>query len=321
MKKKVLITVNPLITGERKSTTMRKFITVLDKYFDLLVVPVSGYDFARGRVRAYRRQKGGAFESVGMIEPAADLWIVYSDGYYLNHRRFGFKLRRDYFNAQLELHQKQLDAGRVRLMINSPEAEARTLKSWLTTLDFKKTKVIPTYSFRSIDGVYDFQRKAKAIVVKPVWGGSSTHVRALTEECGVRKFHSDLNRFSDRDLSDYCFQAFQQGDEKRLWFIGGEFVGGRRFRGRETPWSDWANNCHLSKYGARSRNGFAADLEAARRLCELAGISVGCIDFIGDRVNEINGGGTVLTTLERRKVLVDARPAFIDYILRLMESI
>jgi glutathione synthase/RimK-type ligase-like ATP-grasp enzyme len=320
MKKKILITVNPLITGQRKSTTMRKFITILDRHFDLLVIPVSSYDFKRERVRAYKRLPGGAFKSVGMIEPEGDLWIVYSDGYFLNHRRFGFRLRRDYFNAQIELHQKYLSAGCVRLMINNPEAEARTLKSWLTTLNFKRMKVIPTYLFNSIDEVYDFQKTEKSIVVKPVWGGASTYVRMMTDEACVRKFNSDLRKYTDRDLSDYCFQGFRRGNEKRLWFIGGEFVGGRKYRGRATPWSDWAADCRLTTYDRQSRNGFDADLAAARRLCALSGINVGCIDFIGDEINEINGGGTVLTTLKERKLIVDTRPAFLRYIFELMES-
>jgi glutathione synthase/RimK-type ligase-like ATP-grasp enzyme len=321
MKKKVLITVNPGIIQARTATTMRKLLTVLDRQFDLFIIPVNSYDFKSGRVRAFRRQQGGVFEKVGMISPEADLWIVYSDGYYLNHRRLGFRLRRDFFNAQLEFHQKHLDAGQVRLMINTPEAEARTLKSWLATLRFKKTKVIPTYIFPSIDEVYDYQKKRRSIVVKPVWGGASTQVSMLNDEAAVRKFHNQLKKYSDRDLSDYCFQAFCRGDEKRLWFMGGEFAAGRKFRGRETPWSDWADNCRLTAYNKRSRNGFTKDLDAARRLCELSGISVGCIDFIGDRINEINGGGTVLTTLNKGRLFVDTRPAFIRYVLDLMKTV
>jgi hypothetical protein len=321
MKKKVLITVNPCITGERISTTMRKIITVLDRHFDLLVIPISSYDFKNGHVRAYRRVKGGAFKSVGAIKPEGDLWIVYTDGYYLNHRRFGFRQRRDFFNAQIEFHQKHLSAGSVHMMVNSPEAEARTLKSWLTTLNFKKTKVIPTYGFSSIDEVYDFQKQKRSIVAKPIWGGASTQVRMLTDEATVREFHNHLKKYSDRDLSDFCFQVFCSGDEKRLWFMGGEFIAGRKFRGRETPWSEWADDCRLSTYDKRSRNGFAADLAAARQLCDLSGISVGCIDFIGNRINEINGGGTVLTTHEKRRLFVDTRPAFIKYILELMKSV
>ena len=321
MKKRVLITVNPRLTGERKFTTMRKFIAAMDCRADLLVIPVNGYDFKRGRVRAFRRVKGGTFAEVGVIRPEGDLWIVYSDGFYLDHRRFGFRLRRDYFRAQVDFHQQHLDAGAVSLMVNAPEAETRTLKSWLATLDFRRTRVIPTYVFRTIDEVHDFQKKSRAIVVKPVWGGASAEVEKLADEAEVRKFKDKLRRSRDRDLADYCFQPFHRGDEKRLWFAGGQFIAGRRYRGRETPWEDWNEKCRISQYNQNSHRGFEQDLAAARRLCQLSGISVGAVDFIGDRINEINGGGTVMTTIHQRKIFVDNRPALIKYFLALAEAL
>lgn len=321
MKKTVLITVNPLIVESKEFSTMRKFISTLDRRFDLYVIPIDGYDFKRGRVRAYRRRPGGTFEDAGMITPAGDLWIVYSDGFYLDPRRFGFRLRRDYFNAQLNLHQTHLDAGHVRLMVNAPEADARaSLKSWLATLNFKQTRVIPTYVCTSIDEVYDLQKKHCCLVVKPVWGGGSTGVQMLSDETSVSQFHQELKTRRADTLSDFCFQLFRQGDEKRLWFAGGEFVGGRRFRGCRTPWADeW--KFQLNKYDQNSRRTFPHDLAAARRLCELSGIMAGSIDFIGDEINEINGCGTVLTNFYRRKLFIDHRLAFINYFERLARAL
>lgn len=321
LKKRLLITVNPSIIRERSFTTMRKFINVVDQHFELLLLPADGYDFKRKRVRAFKRLKGGAFKNVGAIEPAGDLWMVYSDGYYLNHRRFGFRLRRDYFNAQIDFHQRHLNRGSVSLMINSPESEVRTLKNWFATLSDRRARVIPTHVFPSIDEVYDFQKQQQRIVVKPIWGGASTGVELLADEKAVRKFHHQLKRHSDRDLSDYCFQPFCRGDEKRLWFVGGQFVAGRKYRCREMPWEEWNEKCRLSTYNKNSHQGFTKDLDAAQYLCKLSGISMGTIDFIGDRINEINGGGAVMTTMNNRRVFVDTRPAFIKYLLELMRSL
>src|SRR5919106_5947623 len=131
----VLMTVGPGLVAGKRHMTQRSLVTALDKCADLLVVPVSGYDFANGRVRAYRRIRGGRFEAVGMIAPVADLWIVYSDGYYLDHRALGFTKRRDFFRAQMEFHQAAVDTGRVARVVNEPHVEARTLKSWLASLD------------------------------------------------------------------------------------------------------------------------------------------------------------------------------------------
>lgn len=322
MKKSVLITVNPLIIESKEFSTMRKFVSTLDRRFDLYVVPIDGYDFKRGRVRAYRRLPGGAFSDAGMITPAGDLWIVYSDGFYLDHRRFGFRLRRDYFKAQLDFHQAHLGAGRVRLMVNAPEADARAaLKSWLATLDFEQTRVIPTYVCSRLDEVYDLQKQHGCLVVKPVWGGGSTGVQKLSDEAAVSQFQQSLKGRHAGDLADFCFQAFREGDEKRLWFAGGEFVGGRRFRGCGKPWSGWERNYQIARYDQNSRRTFSRDLAAARRLCELSGLSVGSVDFIGDEINEINGCGTVLTTFHNRKLFIDHRLAFINYFQSLVSSL
>lgn len=320
MKKTVLLTVNPLIVETRQASTMRKFVSALDKRFNLYLLPVSGYDFKRGRVRAFRRIKGGAFEDVGMITPVADLWIVYSDGFYLDHRRFGFRARRDYFNAQNEFHHKHLDAGRVRRMVNTPEAEMKGLKSWLATLDFKKTRVIPSYVCSHIDEVRDLQKLKRRIVAKPDWGGASIGVRLLADETSIIEFQRGLKRDGE-DLSDYCFQDFRRGDEKRLWFAGSRCVGGRRYHGRRTPWSDEGEDFNIATYNKSSGKAFAADVAAARRMCELADMDVGSVDFIGDEINEINGGGTVFTQFHNRKLLIDTRPAYIKYFQRLADSL
>jgi hypothetical protein len=145
-------------------------------------------------------------------------------------------------------------------------------------------------------------------------------VRKLGDEVAVRLFGQELDASPELDLSDYCFQVFRHGDEKRLWFAGGKFVGGRRYRGRETPWSGWAHDFRLDVYGQNS-GGLSNEQAAAVRLCELSGIGFGSIDFIGDEINEINGAGTVLTTFQGRQLVINLRPSFIEYFVRLAESL
>lgn len=321
MKKKVLLTINPLVTESRNFSTMRRLVRLLDNCCDLLLVPVSGYDFKRGRVAAYKRNADGSFEKVGIIRPRADLWIVYSDGFYLDHRTFGFKLRRDYFTTQLAFHQEQLDTGNVCCIVNSPEAEARTLKSWLATLDFQKSRVIPTYHFSDIVAVHDFQRAQGTIVAKLNWGGASAGVERLRSEADVREFQHRLAQAADRDLSDYCFQPYCRGDEKRFWFVGAQCVGARVIHGRETPWSGDADDFRVQVYDNHSSKSFARDLAAAQSLRDLSGISVGSIDFIGGKINEVNGSGTVLTTYDHNKMIIDHRPAFLEYIKSLLNDL
>jgi hypothetical protein len=321
-KKKVLLTINPMLLESRRFSTMRRLIRWLDRCCDLRLVPVSGYDFKRGRVTTYRRRPDGSFEKMRHSSvPRADLWIVYSDGFYLDPRAFGFKLRRDYLQAQLAFHEEQLRMETVRVMINSPEAEARTLKSWLATLDFQSSRVIPTYLFSGITEVYDLQRARGTIVAKLNWGGANLGVERLRSESCVREFERRLKECADRDLSDYCFQPYCRGEEKRFWFAGGKCLAARVIHGRETPWSGMRDNFRVAAYDADGSAAFARDLSAARRLIERAGIDVGSVDFIGSRINEVNGGGTVLTTYCFDKMVIDVRPAFLQYIQSLLHAL
>jgi hypothetical protein len=315
-RRRVLITVGPGLVAGRRHMTQRSLVTALDKCADLLVVPAGGYDFVNGRVRAYRRVRGGQFQEVGMVVPTADLWIVYSDGYYLDHPALGFTKRRDFFRAQMEFHQAQVDAGRVARVVNEPHVEARTLKSWLASLDSKQYRVIPTHLFSSIDEVRDFHKGSRGVVAKLDWGGGGGGARRLMNEDDVAHFEEELSVSTDRDLRDYCFQPYLPGEEKRLWFVGGRFIAGRRSHGRATPWSgSGADHC-VCVYDAHSE-GFRADLAAAERLCKFAGLDVGSIDFIGDRINEINGCGTIFTEYRNWDCIVDARPALVNYFVEM----
>lgn len=319
-KKRVLLTVNPLLVTGKRFMTQRSLVTALDRHADLLVATAGDYRFSDGLVHAYRRTRGGKFEDVGMVAPAAHLWIVYSDGYYLDQRALGFARRRDFFDAQIDFHQRQLDAGNVGRMINEPAVEARTLKSWLSGLAAEEYRVIPTRLFASIDEVYDFRKSEGALVAKPIWGGAGGGARRLVSENDVQRFQDELNKSADAELGDYCFQPYRPGDEKRMWFVGGRFVAGRYSRGRATPWSYSTADYEVRPYDADSE-GFLADLSAAERLCKLSGLNVGAIDLIGDRINEINGCGTIFTEYKGWQRIVDARPALVRYFVDLLHRL
>jgi hypothetical protein len=310
-----------MIVESNRFSTMRRLVRLLDKECELRLAPINGYDFTRGLVTVYKRNDDGSFQKLGQQQPRADLWIVYSDGFDEDHRAFGFRLRRDYLRAQLDFHRQQLKAGNVARLINSPEAETRTLKSWLATLDFKEARVIPTRVFSSIAEVYDFQKARGVIVAKLSWGGAGLGVERLHNETAVREFQLRLAAQEDRDLSDFCFQPYCRGDEKRFWFIGGKFHSARIIHGRETPWSGDAKDFSVRPYGPASSNNFRRDLVAAERLRELTGISIGAVDFIGNRINEVNGGGTVLTTYDHNKMIIDNRPAFLAYAREALNSL
>ena len=319
-KKRVLLTVNPLLVTGQRMMTQRSLVTALDRHADLVLATAGDYDFTNGLVRAYRRIRGGRFEALGMIAPEADLWIVYSDGYYLDHRSRGFPRRGDFFRAQTDFHQRFVASGSVGRIINEPAVEARTLKSWLASVDAAEYKVIPTRLISSIEEVYDFRNDAGAIVAKLDWGGAGIGAQRLLSEHDVRRFGQGLAHGGGHELRDYCFQPYRPGDEKRLWFAGGRWVAGRLRHGGKTPWSPDTDHYDVRPYNP-GMAGFAADLEAAERLCRRCGLSVGAIDFIGDSINEINGCGTVFTEYKSWQCIVDARPALVSYFIDLLPAL
>jgi len=318
-KRRVLLTVGPGLVEGRRCMTQRSLATALDKVAELFVLPAGGYDFGNDLVHAYRRVRGGRFEDCGMIAPEAELWIVYSDGYYVDHRALGFRRQRDFFDAQIAFHQRQRARGNVARVINDPTVEARTLKSWLSTVDADRHRVIPTQLCASMDALRDFRDEYGEVVAKPIWGSAGTGVWRLASEADVLAFGNQLEGSGNEQLSDYCFQPYVRGAEKRMWFAGGRFVAGRTIRGRPTPWSDRSADYDVRAYDERSE-GFFADLEAAEHLCQLSGLDVGAIDFIGDRINEINGCGTVFTEYKGWQCVVDARPALVGYFTELLRS-
>ena len=319
--KRVYVTVGPGLIAGKRHMTQRSIITALAKHVDVFAVPVDAYDFGGGRVRAYRRVRHGGFEDTGLIEPRADLWIVYSDGYYLDHRALGFGRRSDFFRTLLEFHDRQCQAGAVQRIINPPEVEARTLKSWFTALDASREHVIPTRLASSLEEVHELLQAWGAIVAKLDWGGGGNGARRLMDEADVRRFAQELTGACDRSLADYCFQPYLPGDEKRLWFVGGRCVAGRVSHGRATPWSASAPDYEVQPYFHHTGEQFRADLAAAERLCRLSGLEIGSIDFIGDRINEINGCGTIFTEYRNWNCVVDARPALTRYVTDLAKAL
>jgi hypothetical protein len=314
-RKRVLITVSPELIAGKRCSTLRSLVTALDKHTDLLLLPIDGYDFDTNSALAYRRVPGGTFEKVGTIHPSADLWIVYTDGYYLDSRQIGFKRRIDYLSAQLQFHEYHLSGGHVATMLNTPESERNTLKNWLAQLASLNLPVIPTFTNISSLELHDLMQKFGTLVAKPHWGGAGLGVFKLSNDKEVRKFLDTLDKTADTELADYCFQVFCTGYEKRLWFTGSDFVGGRYCFGRGTPWSDRTDDSYTNTYDQRDAE-FASDLKNAQTVWNLSKLSIGSVDFIGDRINEINGCGTVFTHYHGGwNKIIDARPALVDFVL------
>lgn len=296
---RVYITVNPGLIAGKRFQTVRSMVTALHDVCDLFVIPIDEIDFEAKRVSGYRRVSGGKFESVGELELRADLWVIYTDGYYYNSEL-------EFIRQQLQFYDELLSKGMVSHMVNLPEAERHTLKDWFVGLDCRKLSIIPTFAVHSFDELRARLRAEKRLVLKPIWGGASLGVRKLESERDIEGLRSE-----QVDLSEFVLQSYRTGPEKRLWFVGQDCVGGRIVYRRKTPWSGGeAESGAVYDSGAE----FERDRPVATRVWELSGLSIGSVDFIGGEVNEINGCGTTFVYYDGWTRVADARPALVAYL-------
>jgi hypothetical protein len=315
---KVLITVNPGLLEGKRFQTVRSLVSALDQHTDLLILPIDGYDFKSGRCASYKRIKGGRFKRHKVIIPQADLWVVYTDGYYIDTVELGYRRRIDYLKDQFNFHNQHVRSGQVKRLINSTESEKRTLKNWFATLDCKKLGIIPTFKAKNRNEILEALAEHKTIVTKPDWGGDGIGVRKLENKQDADDFLSLIGHKKDEPLEDWSFQIYQAGEEKRLWFLGNQCIGGRTLLDRKPPWSpDKKPRATAKIYEAGKR--FERDKELAHQVWQLSGLEIGSVDFMGDDINEINGCGTLFTCYNRPWIKVaDARPALIDYVLGIL---
>lgn len=314
---RVLITVNPGLVSGENLPTVSALVSALDEHCDLTIAPVDGYDFYSKKVRAFRRTPQGKFEETGMVVPEADLWIVYSDGFWLDAKALGFRRRMDFHQAQIDLHEHHLAKGNVRMIINSPAAEERTLKSWLATLDPGATSVIPTYCLRSFAEVRDLRKKKGALIAKLAWGGAMKGLRRLACDADVDAFEAAVQADHPYNtIQSFCFQDYAPAAvEKRFYIAGGQCIGTRQLTGRWLPWRA-GDNEQARRYDERTE-GYCSDLAAVERLVALSELTVGSIDFVGSRINEVNGGGTVFTYEDHEDL--DFRQALVDSFLQIVK--
>jgi hypothetical protein len=320
-RKRVLITINPGLLVGKRFPTIRTLVSNLDERTDLLVAPVGQYDFESQKVRAYRRVKFGKFEDVGMITPAADLWIVYSDGYWLDAAALGFRKRIELYDSQNRLHQHHLDKRNVGMIANQPIVESRTLKGWLVNLAHSEGSVIPTVTLENVQQLHQLRESKQVIVAKLSWGGAMMGTTKLTSSEDVVRFAEDVEQSAPYiSWNDYCFQDYISAPaEKRFYVAGGEVVGARLLFGRSAPWEK-AGTERGYLYDEKT-DGYVQDFKFVQKMLQDSGLIVGSIDFIGSLINEINGGGTVFTYIEGRELVLDFRQALVDSFINLLDRL
>lgn len=291
--------------------TSRIVVETLREHADLTLAHPAGYDFNARTIQAWRPE-GEQWREIGPIEPRCDQWIVWIDGYALDHRALGYRDEMDYHRRMTGMFDELLARGQVGAMHNTPQAERNTLKGFLAALDTETFGHLATHRFNGFDELADLHRSHGPLVVKPVWGGLRKGVVKITND-------AELHALRDRDLRHHVAQELGDGPEKRLWIADGRVVGGGIQYGKRTPWSDYSTEFRAEPWDDPEHPEVAVDIERANRMAAKVGLTFGSVDFIGDRINEVNGGGTghVMWNLGGEEV-VDARGHLRDGMIKLL---
>jgi hypothetical protein len=308
MKKRVLLSAS---LNSIDDLTTQTLIETLQACSDLVVVPPAEYDF-NGNTLACYRYVSGQWQALGRRTPCCDIWIIWIDGYALDHHALGFVDNLAWYFAAQQFFGKNLACGNVGVMYNPIQAERNTLKDFMTHLDSEKFHTIPSFVVQDFDHLSCLYRTYGPLVVKPFWGGLRHGIsRVCTEEA--------LMALADQDLSNRVAQLFYSGPEKRLWIADGRCPQGGVHYGKNTPWSDFAPDYRAVPHDTLPADEVAADIRNAERMADEIGLRFGAVDFIGDRINEVNGSGTgyVMWNLAG-EIVVDARPLLQAEILRLV---
>lgn len=328
---RVFLTVNPQLIAGARFQTARSMVTALAARSELVVVPLDRIDFRRGRVTGFRRERGGRFAALGTLVPRGELWINYSDGFYLDHAALGFATPGSFLQAQHDFYQSLQASGRVRRIINTVAAEQATLKLWLTRFNRGSLRVIPTHLLARRSKIAMQRQLARlharygALVVKPNWGGAGQNVVRLDSVPSIRTFIDAIDLRLAHPLDALCVQPLVDGPEKRLWFVGNQCVEARIIERRPKPWDPvGSRSTRIARYFPTGRNGFgrsfARDLATAQVVWRRAGLEIGSVDFIGDQINELNGCGTTFTQYRHWERVVDARPHLVRWLVAQVRS-
>ncbi len=345
---RVFLTVNPRLVAGARFQTVRAMVTELDRIADLVVVPLDRIDFRRGRVEGWRRLHGGRFENIGRLVPRGELWINYSDGFYLDPIALGFEGAGAFLAAQHALYEDALASGRIARVVNTVAAERATLKLWLAGPGRSLPGVIPSHRLPAGRAsamrtrLERLRARHGALVVKPDWGGAGQGVALVDSTAASRAFAERHAADPARvhPLEHWCVQPRVRGDEKRFWFTGDTCVDARILVRRPPPWDPRAPaSARIERYWfadtamgnglakgradgpAHAAAQFRRDLAVASAVWRRTGLEVGCVDLIGDQVNEINGAGTTFTQYRHWTRVADARPALVDWIRSLVRQV
>ncbi len=311
MKKTLLTLSNKGMNNINTYPTFNSIINILNNNSELTITNPKHYGFETNELKKTFKYKNSKIISHQEdIVPSADLWIVYSDGYPTNEKSLGYLCKTNFINDQISFLKNFENKIKI---INPPVNEEKTQKIYLANLNYEKLAVIPTYFTNSKKELEELLSEKKELVAKPNIGGARLGIEKINSNSNLKKFFESPE--------PYVFQELYKGPETRIWFLDEKAIGARMAIGRRTPWSNEQENYHVLNNHQIPK--LEQKIKDAKKILKEFKINKGIysVDFMADKVNEINGGGLGFTFNDKQNnQIVDYRPELEKYLLEKIEK-
>ncbi|MFW5852983.1 MAG: ATP-grasp domain-containing protein, partial [Nanoarchaeota archaeon] len=302
--KKVYFSIREDITDvSPNKSSDHKFVQRMNEICDLHLVHPCEYDLDSMSVKAsyHYNSPTELIEASGRHTPEGDLFIIFSDG---SNRNRGL----DFAKKEYEFLKILKDEGYVNKFFNEPETEEKTMKSGLVELcKDTKLKIANTLDF-SVENAESMIKEYGSAVAKPIFGCQMAGVMLLKDAGEIRE--DDIEYLNQ----NYVLQEPLSGDEKRVVVMDGSVLMSRVHKNRPNPWND-TSNTRTEIYEPSP-----LEREIAIMNTNAIGAYLAGIDFIGDKINEINGSGTgIYFKDENTGNTIDKTGELVEYVKRFLE--
>ena len=285
-------------TPSDKYRTSKKIISVLNRLSDLVLVTPTEYNEDLSVSSAYKILDGELVTTQGRHVPHGDLFITYGDETSKNLGLGFARMQYDYL-SRLE------ESGSFTQFFNKSEVEERTMKENLINLRAQFGDVFAqTYKVEDERQIQELFNKHGSLIAKPIFGCASAGVKKINNMSDF--YQNELNE----KINDYVFQEPLNGLETRVIVLGGEYLGSRQ----DLHYEPWSEKKPSTKIGSPS----VQMIDFTKDLAENMGADILGVDFMDDKVYEINGTGTGLIAYNDNELLFDYTPQFVDYVEKKM---
>lgn len=288
--------------------TSKTIINKLRKNNDLYLVNPTDYDVKTNTINnAYKLNDSYYLEKViGKHVPKGDLFIIYGDE---TSKDIGL----DFAKKQYAFLKNLKASGNFSNYLNNPETEEKTMKDYLVNLTAQGDKDIgATYFLEDKNQVEALIKKYGELVVKPIFGCRGAGIFKVNN---VSELENKIG-FDKDTTKKYVLQEPLAGPEKRIVFLNDNLLCSRIHYNRPTPWNTSDSNLVTKIYEPTKK-----ELDISKKYYDKLEADILGIDFIGDKINELNGTGTGLIIYDHNdELLYDYTDSFVGEVDRLLRN-